>query len=664
MATGQGPGVEPVLPTSSLSTDTSRPMSVGRRLQDRTSGFIHLSTIYTTPRGSDDESVEGGTFVVPMNDDHEILFHTDRMNCESSETVEGDCREHTAEGRLHNPQSSHNLGDMPCQRRTPPETSPQQRGGQLDMLLTPHEQSMSSGKQDCHLGSSGEPLRSDCSNGESEHQCESSGVAPVQHSPGLSGCPPWSYESHPSHENRDNLMEDLAGRVNYSDRDYSRQQSWAGFGVPDQQYPPWYHEQYRHHADQIFVDQAHCCNPRLPPDLQHGDVVYPSYRTQHEAGITPARPQFRQRCPDAGNLEGAETQQPQRCSSCRGCDLQFSNNSSCQPYTYAWHHHHHQQQQQSSDSFPIMKKVKRPLPYNGQSSWEDYLIQFEMLAKINQWDSCTKALELATSLQPPAVGILANLSEEERYDYDALVAALAARYEPVNTTEIFRARLKTRVRRKTESLTEFAHDIRHLTRKAYPSVGNELREHLSLEHFIELLNDPELEWYVFQSKPKSVTKALETAIEFEAFKLGRQQRHRNGLHQLRCIQDSQIQPSMCVHGECEIGSLQECVPSDCRTYDFLSQEVQPGLCSSTDVSLPNDCSIFTSPSPCRRAITDNRGIQSSRSCFRCGQRGHLIGNCPIQPPCFNCRKFGHMRDECPHVSRIRSRPKKKGMQMS
>ncbi len=93
-----------------------------------------------------------------------------------------------------------------------------------------------------------------------------------------------------------------------------------------------------------------------------------------------------------------------------------------------------------------------------------------------------------------------------------------------NTAEIFQAKLKGRLRGRTEPLTELAQNIRHLTRKAYPKVDVQVREHLSLVRFIEALNDPELEWFVFQAKPENMEKAVETALEFEAFKQGRRRR--------------------------------------------------------------------------------------------------------------------------------------------
>ena len=174
-------------------------------------------------------------------------------------------------------------------------------------------------------------------------------------------------------------------------------------------------------------------------------------------------------------------------------------------------------------------KPKRPANYDGQTSWRDYLVQFDMVAELNpwlnRWDRVTKALELATSLRGGARSVLADLSPEDRNNYESLVAALAARFEPDNQSEVYRAQLKARRRKTGESLTELAQEVRRLTWKAYPSTNAEIREQLASECFIDALNDAELEWAVFQTKPSSLSGAVKAALEYEAFQTGRKRRH-------------------------------------------------------------------------------------------------------------------------------------------
>ncbi|KAK7479040.1 hypothetical protein BaRGS_00029710 [Batillaria attramentaria] len=163
-------------------------------------------------------------------------------------------------------------------------------------------------------------------------------------------------------------------------------------------------------------------------------------------------------------------------------------------------------------------KIKRkPALYDGKTSWREYQVQFEMLAAACSWSYRQMAVELATSLREQAVGVLATLQPNQRYDYRTLVAALEARFEPRHQTEMHRAGLRTRVRKRQESLTALAQDLKKLTRKAFPAATEEVCEQLTLNAFMDALNDSEMEWNVYQGKPETVEQAVTLAMEYESF---------------------------------------------------------------------------------------------------------------------------------------------------
>ena len=82
------------------------------------------------------------------------------------------------------------------------------------------------------------------------------------------------------------------------------------------------------------------------------------------------------------------------------------------------------------------------------------MVQFEMIAALNNWSERTKALELATSLRKTALWVLTDLSDDTRYDFQTLVSALSTRFEPEDQAEMFKAQLRNRRRKKTESIPE------------------------------------------------------------------------------------------------------------------------------------------------------------------------------------------------------------------
>ena len=145
---------------------------------------------------------------------------------------------------------------------------------------------------------------------------------------------------------------------------------------------------------------------------------------------------------------------------------------------------------------PNTKGIK-PGTYDGTGNWADYLIQFNLIADFCQWSSYEKALHLAINLRETAQGVLADLRHNQRTNFCSLSSALAARFEPVQQSELHRVTLKTRLRCENETLS-LAQDVNRLVRLAYPSATVDVREQLSKDYFNDALNDHELEWAVLR----------------------------------------------------------------------------------------------------------------------------------------------------------------------
>ena len=178
----------------------------------------------------------------------------------------------------------------------------------------------------------------------------------------------------------------------------------------------------------------------------------------------------------------------------------------------------------NDQSFSSGRQFKKCPSYDGKSSFKDFLIQFEMVSEFNNWNIEIMAQELALSLKDQAVAVLADLDISHRRHYPSLVEALKARFEPENQIQLHRAKLKSRIRRENESLSQLAQDIRRLVRDANPGVPLEIRENMAKDSFLDALNDRDLELSVFQSQPKSLQDALRIALEIEAFHRSREKR--------------------------------------------------------------------------------------------------------------------------------------------
>ena len=112
-------------------------------------------------------------------------------------------------------------------------------------------------------------------------------------------------------------------------------------------------------------------------------------------------------------------------------------------------------------------KPKRMPNFDGKSSWSDYLVQFQIAARLNHWWEEDKAMELATSLVGQACGVLSDMSEQDLLDYGALVQKLSLRFEPVNLIGMYQSQLRSRKRKHNESLPELAQEIGKLTDKSF-----------------------------------------------------------------------------------------------------------------------------------------------------------------------------------------------------
>ena len=116
----------------------------------------------------------------------------------------------------------------------------------------------------------------------------------------------------------------------------------------------------------------------------------------------------------------------------------------------------------------LAKPLITPAPYDGKTSWDDYQVQFELIAELNGWNTSTMAIYLAASLSGCAQAVLTDLDASSRRNYKDLTAALSLRFGNGGKMEVFRSQLKSRVRGKDESLPELAQAIQRLVRQAYP----------------------------------------------------------------------------------------------------------------------------------------------------------------------------------------------------
>ena len=271
-----------------------------------------------------------------------------------------------------------------------------------------------------------------------------------------------------------------------------------------------------------------------------------------------------------------------------------------------------------------IQRNSKPPCFDGTTNLGDFLIEFEMAG----WNMGTMALELVTCLRGSAVKILSDLESHERTHYPSLKRALCDRYDAENQCQIFKAQLKGRVRKNNESLSELAHDISKLVRKAYIELTPKMKDTIAKDTFIETLSDRELELAVFQGNTKSLQDAVKGAIEYEAFRSTRQRKSLGSVREYvsQTSDDSSDQ------------GFQN------RIAELEKQMETLRVAKFGGVNKPGKSETIVGKGPKR--------------CFGCNEVGHFITNCPEKTTgktvidqtkaieCDFCGKLGHSMRVC------------------
>lgn len=104
-----------------------------------------------------------------------------------------------------------------------------------------------------------------------------------------------------------------------------------------------------------------------------------------------------------------------------------------------------------SHNVPTSKPVKEPPKFDGKSSWEAFLEQFEIVARMNGWnDDQSSVLSDISSRKCNIDFKLSNMSPNDREDYAKLVMVLSSRFGITHQSDLARAKLKTRIKRREE----------------------------------------------------------------------------------------------------------------------------------------------------------------------------------------------------------------------
>ena len=241
------------------------------------------------------------------------------------------------------------------------------------------------------------------------------------------------------------------------------------------------------------------------------------------------------------------------------------------------------------------RRLKDPKPFNATSiEWSDYLKHFETVADWNGWTLAEMATQLVMCFDGEAIKLLGELSSEMLGDYRLLVQELNRRYDPRERAQAFKLEFRSRFRKPTESITQYAQSLNRLVSKAFPNMPSNAQQQWVLDQFTLGLGSVDLQRHVQFGHPKELNEAISLAIEYEAFEAG--VKHRKPYQK----------PS-------EVFSISP-------VADQTSKSAIPAKGNKSQNPAQRNSAYPSEP-------RNNRLNTDIRSCHYCKQVGHLIKDC-------------------------------------
>jgi len=131
----------------------------------------------------------------------------------------------------------------------------------------------------------------------------------------------------------------------------------------------------------------------------------------------------------------------------------------------------------------------KPDIFNRKVPLQEFLSQFLLIARANNWDEATKTIALAASLRKKARTVLENVENFESLSFLELKSKLELLFGEGNLTQNYYPLFTNRKQKFGEDLASFGAELERLSGLVYPECPFAVRDKIACAQFFSALSD-------------------------------------------------------------------------------------------------------------------------------------------------------------------------------
>ena len=238
-------------------------------------------------------------------------------------------------------------------------------------------------------------------------------------------------------------------------------------------------------------------------------------------------------------------------------------------------------------------------------------------------------------MEGEAASVLWDYGDEVTESLTQLTATLKKRFGGKAFADKCRIEIRNRRRRPKETLQALHADIRRMAALAFPSVEHQIREVMATDYFPDALGDPELALKIRERNPEGLDATLRIELQLEvwtkdSYRSQQMETPRPAENKRTREITKTGQPSAF---EKRNEALQKEIAEAKKTIEDIKTEAETKKeMEETRKKMAELKTRTARPPPVMYAGDAAGNVREQPRCFRCGDVGHNIWDCPNRPP--------------------------------